>query len=497
MTDMMTSAATAGRVGAGGWVYYPDNRAFIEALRASGDLVQVDREVDWDLEMGAIVRRVCERRGPSPYFTKIKDYEGFEALGAPLATYRKLAVALGMPADSRIPDIAAIYLERTEGTPIPPRVVDRSEASCKDVVRLGEDANLFDLPAPMVHDGDGGRYLCTWHMIVAADPDTGEVNWGMYRQMVFDEKTMVGPVLPFSDMGKMFHGKSVPRNQPLPFATVIGMDPLAGIAACAPSPIPEDQLCGMLMGEPVELVKCETNDLLVPAQAEIVIEGEILPGINMYEAPFGEYTGYRTSPREERSVYRVKAITHRTRPILAVSNMGVPTDEGQLLRSFSLALEMEKLLASQGIPITGVYMLPESTHHLVVIGVKPAYSGIAQQCAQLVFGSKLGPWFHQVIVVDDKTDIYSIPEVIHAFSTRCDPSRDIHIYANSVGTPLNPYASPADRRVGRGSKVCFDCLWPTEWTRGETPILVSFSSVYPKDIVDKVTENWRSYGFTD
>ena len=107
---MMTSAATAGRVGAGGWVYYPDNRAFIEALRASGDLVQVDREVDWDLEMGAIVRRVCEKRGPSPYFTKIKDYDGFEALGAPLATYRKLAVALGMPADSRIPDIAAVYL---------------------------------------------------------------------------------------------------------------------------------------------------------------------------------------------------------------------------------------------------------------------------------------------------------------------------------------------------------------------------------------------------
>ena len=300
----------------------------------------------------------------------------------------------------------------------------------------------------MVHDGDGGRYLSTWHMIVAEDPDTKDVNWGMYRQMVFDEKTMVGPVLPFSDMGKMFWGKSVPRNQPLPFATVIDMDPLAGIAACAPSSIPEDHFCGQLMGEAVELVKCETNDLMVPAHAEIIIEGEILPGINMYEAPFGEYTGYRTSPREERTVYRVKAITHRNKPIVSVSNMGVPTDEGQLLRSFSLGLEMDKLLRSQGIPITGVYMLPESTHHLVVIGVRPAYAGIAQQCAQLVFGSKLGPWFHQVIVVDDKTDIYNVNEVIHAFSTRCDPARDIHIYENSAGTPLNPY-SLAGRPAGR------------------------------------------------
>jgi len=496
MADATTSAP--GRVGAGGWVYYRDNREFIEALRASGDLVQVDQEVDWDMEMGAIVRRVCEKKGPSPYFKQIKEYPGFEALGAPLATYRKLAVSLGLPADSSIPDIAKVYLERTtSSTPIPPRVIDRADAPCKDVVLLGDEANLFDLPAPMVHDGDGGRYLCTWHMIVAADPDNGDVNWGMYRQMVFDEKTMVGPVLPFSDMGKMFHGKSVPRNQPLPFATVIGMDPLAGIAACAPSQIPEDMLCGMLMGEPVELVKCETNDLMVPAHAEIIIEGEVLPGIEMDEAPFGEYTGYRTSPRERRTVYRVKAITYRKRPILAISNMGVPTDEGQLLRSFSLALEMEKLLRSQGIPITGVYMLPESTHHLVVIGVKPAYSGIAQQCAQLVFGSKLGPWFHQVIVVDDKTDIYNVDEVIHAFSTRCDPARDIHIYDNSVGTPLNPYATPADRKLGKGSKVCFDCLWPLDWSRGDTPILVSFNTVYPPEIQEKVLSNWQSYGFTD
>ena len=477
--------------------YYKDNRAFIEALRATGDLVQVDQEVDWDLEMGAIVRRVCEQKGPSPYFRAVKDYPGFEALGAPLANHRKLAIALGLPPDTPIPEIGRTYLERTNGPAIPPKVVSRDQAPCKENVLLGDDASLFALPAPMVHDGDGGRYLSTWHMIVAEDPDTKDVNWGMYRQMVFDEKTMVGPVLPFSDMGKMFWGKSVPRNQPLPFATVINMDPLAGIAACAPSSIPEDHFCGQLMGEPVELVKCETNDLMVPAHAEIIIEGEILPGINMYEAPFGEYTGYRTSPREERSVYRVKAITHRNKPIVSVSNMGIPTDEGQLLRAFSLGLEMDKLLRSQGIPITGVYMLPESTHHLVVIGVRPAYAGIAQQCAQLVFGSKLGPWFHQVIVVDDKTDIYNVNEVIHAFSTRCDPARSIHIYRDSAATPLNPYSSPADRRVGRGSKVCFDCLWPPEWSRADKPIIVSFDSVYPEDVKEKVLANWTNYGFKE
>ncbi len=478
-----------------GITYYKDNREFINALRASGDLVDVQQEVDWDLEMGAIVRRVCEMKERSPYFKSIKDYAGFEALGAPLATYRKLAIALGLAPDTPIPDIGKEYTARTSGQGIKPVVVDRSAAPVKRHVFLGDDASLFDLPGPMVHDGDGGRYLATWHMIVAADPDTGDVNWGMYRQMVHDERTMVGPVLPFSDMGKMFYNKSVPRNQPLPFATVIGMDPLAGISACAPAAIPEDEFCGMMMGEPVELVKCETNDLLVPAHAEIVIEGEILPGVMMLEAPFGEYTGYRTSPRDDRTVYRVKAITYRDKPIMMVSNMGIPTDEGQLLRSFSLGLEMEKLLRSQGIPITGVYMLPESTHHLVVIGTRNAYAVIASQIAQLVFGSKLGPWFHQVIVVDQTVDIYNVNEVIHAFSTRCNPATDIHIYRNSAGTPLNPFTPPEDRRVGRGSKVLFDCLFPIDWTRTDTPILVSFNTSYPEDVKEKVLANWQNYGY--
>ncbi len=478
--------------------YYKDNREFMKALEATGDLVTVEQEVDWDMEMGAIVRRVCEMKGPSPYFKKIKDYEGFEAFGAPLATYRKLAVALGLPPDTPIPEISQVYLDRTDkGTPPPAVELPRDRAPCKDVVITGDDVNLFDLPAPMVHAGDGGRYLCTWHMIVAKDPDSPEINWGMYRQMVFDEKTMVGPVLPFSDMGKWFHNKAVPRNQPMPFATVIGMDPLAGIAACAPAQIREDLFCGMLMDEGVEVVKCETNDLMVPAHAEIIIEGEILPGVELEEAPFGEYTGYRTSPRSPRTVYRVKAITYRKKPVMPISCMGTPTDEGQLLRSFSLGLEMDKLLRSQGIPITGVYMWPESTHHLVVIGTRHAYSGIANQISQLIFGSKLGPWFHMAVVVDEETDIYDKDKVIHAMCTKCHPVDGIHIYKNSAGTPLNPFAPMHERMIGKGSKVVFDCLTPLDWKKSDIPIMVSFDKVYPEEIKTKVLENWKNYGFKD
>lgn len=477
--------------------YYKDNREFIKALEKTGDLVTIEQEVDWDLEMGAIVRRVCEIKAPAPYFKKIKDYPGFEAFGAPLATYRRLAIALGLAPDTPIPEIARVYMERTSKEPIKPVIVDKTSAPCKDNIILGDEVNLFDLPAPMVHDGDGGRYISTWHLIVAKDPDTEFVNWGMYRQMVIDEKTMAGPVLPFSDMGKIFYTKYVPKGLPMPFATVIGCDPLAGFLACAPVPIAEVEFCGMLMGEPVELVKCETSDLYVPAHAEIIIEGEVLPDVLIDEAPFGEYTGHRTSPRAPRTVYRVKAITYRNNAIITISNMGVPTDEGQLLRSFTLGLELEKLLRGQGIPITGVYMLPESTHHLMVVGVKPAYSNIATQIAQLAFGSKLGPWFHMIVVVDDKTDIYNKDEIIFMLSTRCHPARGIRIFPHAVGTPLYPFADPEDRASMKGCQVLFDCLFPLEWKIGDIPTLVSFRTVYPQEVQEKVLANWEKYGFKE
>lgn len=477
--------------------YFKDNRTYFEALLKTGDAVQANSEVDWDMEMGAVVRRTCEKQGPAVYFKKIKDYPDFEATGAPISTYRRLAVSLGMDPGSSIPDIAAEYLKRTadEGKAVPPKVVEN--APCQEIVLEGDDANLFHLPAPMVHGGDGGRYIGTWHFVVAKDLDTPTINWGMYRQMVFDSKTMVGPVLAFSDMGKMFYNKYVPKNLPMPFATVINPDPLSAIASCAPAGIPEDEFTSLLMGEPVEVVKCKTCDLYVPAHAEIIIEGVILPNLTIEEAPFGEYTGYRTSPRDKRTVYRVNAITMRKKPIMGISNMGVPTDEGQLLRSFSLSLEMEKMLREQGIPVTGVYMLPESTHHLVVVGVKTAYANIATQVGQLIFGSKLGPWFHMLVVVDDKTDIYDKDELIHALSTKCHPVNGIRVEKFGVGTPLNPFATPAERRLGSAGKVVFDCTFPLDWPTSDIPIKVSFDNVYPKDIQEKVLKNWTGYGFKE
>jgi 4-hydroxy-3-polyprenylbenzoate decarboxylase len=178
-----------------------------------------------------------------------------------------------------------------------------------------------------------------------------------------------------------------------------------------------------------------------------------------------------------------------------MSNMGMPTDEGQLLRSFSLGLELEKLMRSQGIPITSIFMPPQTAHHMMIIGVKPMYSGIAAQIGQLAFGSKLGPWFHMVVVVEDTVDIYNMNEVIHSLSTKCHPKNGIHVW-DGLGTPANPFASHSERIWSKGAKVVFDCTFPVEWDeKSEKPALVSFKSVYPKEIQEKILARWAGWGY--
>lgn len=333
----------------------------------------------------------------------MKDYPGHQVLGAPLATYRRLAVAMGLNPDVSVRTLAEEYLRLTGRPPVKPVLVD--DAPCKENKFFGKDVDLFALPVPMVHGGDGGRYLGTWHIIVTKDPDTGAVNWGTYRTMVHNRYLVTGLIMPTSDAGKLFFQKYEPVGKPMPFALCIGNHPLVPFVGSAPLALPEPEVLGAMLGEPVRLVKCETCDLEVPADSEIVLEGEVLPNVRLPEGPFGEYVGYRTSPRLPRNVYLVKAVTFRSNPIFTLANMGMPTDEGQLIRSFTLALEMRKLLEREGIPVTDVYMYPESTHHLVVVGVKPLYSNIANQVACLLFGSKLAPWFYYIIVVEDDVDV--------------------------------------------------------------------------------------------
>ncbi|MDP2645072.1 MAG: UbiD family decarboxylase [Desulfobacterales bacterium] len=159
---------------------FNDNREFIEALEKTGDVVRIRQEVDWDLEVGAITRRVCERQDPAPFFEKIKDYpEGYRIFGAPLATERRFAAALGLNQDTPFREIQAEYSRRLE-RPVKPVIV--KDAPCKENVLVGDEVDLHRFPAPMVHEGDGGRYMATWHAMVSKSAKKDWTNWGMYQR---------------------------------------------------------------------------------------------------------------------------------------------------------------------------------------------------------------------------------------------------------------------------------------------------------------------------
>jgi 4-hydroxy-3-polyprenylbenzoate decarboxylase len=171
---------------------FKDNRQFIAALEATGDAVRIEQEVDWDLEAGAIVRRTCELGGPAPLFEKIKDYPpGYRIFGASLASLRRWVVALGLNPGTSLKDIQAEYQRRVDH-PIKPVMV--KDAPCKHNIILGDKVDVFRFPAPMIHEGDGGRYIGTWHMIVAKDLDSDWTNWAMHRLMVVNGRYPGGPL---------------------------------------------------------------------------------------------------------------------------------------------------------------------------------------------------------------------------------------------------------------------------------------------------------------
>ncbi|MDP6560882.1 MAG: UbiD family decarboxylase, partial [Candidatus Binatia bacterium] len=187
---------------------FNDLRGFINAIERAGDLARIKKEVDWDMEVGAISRRVFEQNGPALWFEKIKDYpRGFSILNGPVATWRRVAIALDLDPDSTARQIYAAYEQRREKKLKPAQV---KSAPCQE--------NVYKLPAPMVHDGDGGRYIGTWDIVVTKDPDSGWTNWGMYRFMTHTRNMLTGWPQATSQLALVMKGKYMPHKKPMPIA---------------------------------------------------------------------------------------------------------------------------------------------------------------------------------------------------------------------------------------------------------------------------------------
>ena len=476
---------------------FKDVRQFIEALSKTRDVVHIRQEVDWDLEVGAIGRRAYEKGGPAIFFEKIKDYSDHQIFSGMLGTFRRVAIALGLPPDAAIRDIYAEYETRIEH-PIKPKIVEGGP--CKENIISEEDVNLYQLPVPYLHEGDGGRYIGTWAFEVTKDPDTGWQNWGMYRFMIHNRRYIVGWPRHSSHLGMILHQKYVPANTPMPMALVIGADPACMATSTVSFGVGANEVdyAGALNQEPIELVRCETSDLLVPASAEIVIEGEILPDRVAPEGPFGEYPGFRTEGIRSGVLCRVKAITFRNSPIFTTIQLGVPRDDSSVVASMTAGVAMKRRLLRHGVPVTDVYAPPEGVTHLVVVGVRQGGRRVVEQVKD-VFLSARRVDVNKIIVVDDE-DAFNFSEVIHAFATKSHPLRGAIASEVEPGkaNALTPCYTAEERRGHKGGLMVFDATWPSEWSRwNQVPVRNSFDVMYPEEVKNRVLMNWKQYGFKD
>jgi len=482
---------------------FNDLREYIARLEREGEVQRIEKEVDPVLEVGAVMRRSYDLRAPAPFFLNLKGYPKGRIFGAPISLSRRkgrpfarFAISMEMPPESSAFEIIEEYIRRIR-KPIKPVLV--RDGPCKENILKGDEVDLEIFPSPLLHQGDGGRYLGTWHANITKDPDTGVHNWGLYRLMVHDKNSMGGLVLPVQNIGLHYYTKYEARGQPMEFAIAMGTEPVTPWVAGTrfPPNVSEADIIGGIRGVPLELVRCETVNLAVPATSEIVIEGFIAPKERRDEGPFGEYTGFMTSERAPRPVYHVTAITHRHDPIVPVTCMGVPVDDAAVSMSLTKAANILDETRSHGFPVKAVYCPPEAVTHWTVVSTEVPYPGYARYLAHAIWGMPWGRSAWYLVIVEQDVDVTNMGQVLWAISTMCHPKRGIVQVENVPGHPLLPFLSPEERPKNLAAYALLDCTWPRDWPKEKVPVKVSFDSAWPREIQERVLKNWHSYGYKD
>jgi UbiD family decarboxylase len=314
-----------------------DFRKFIDILREDGDLAEIDDEVDPHLEVGAIVRRVSEIRAKAPLFNNVRGARnGLWRIFGNAASLRssererfgRVARNLGLPRDASWKDISDRFIAWKKATPLPPNILPTGP--CKENKMFGDEIDLEALPAPYLHEGDGGKYLQTYGIHVLQTPDRSWTNWSIFRGMVHDRNHLVCLV------GGGQHNSIIrdlwlkEGRDEMPWALAMGVPPIASVVASMPVPegVSESEYIGAVTGRPLDLVRCELNDLLVPANSEIILEGTMSFTRKGPEGPFGDYLALVFEDEQKLGpLFRVDAITYRDDAILPVSCPGQIVDE--------------------------------------------------------------------------------------------------------------------------------------------------------------------------
>ncbi|MEZ0050356.1 UbiD family decarboxylase [Mycobacterium sp. MAA66] len=486
-----------------------DLRAYLDALVSINDVERIDRPVSAELEAAAITRWSTEQRRPAPLFTNVDGVApGFWMFGAggalsgdtkhPLA---RIALSLGLPYDASAQDLVEHLVAVHRKSPIPPTLVSAESAPCKQNILRGTDATLDRFPIPLVHEDDGGRYVNTWGIIVAKTPDGRWTNWSISRIMMLDGRHMTGLFLPQQHIG-MIWAEWVKRGEPMPFAVVQGGDPGIPIVGGMPIPAEMDEATylGTLYGQPVEVVKCETVDLEVPAGAEVVIEGHVSITRDATEGPYAEFHGYALPETSPEPVYTIEAITHRDNPIWPVTSTGRPPDDSQIAPALGVSAELLALLRGAGLPVTTAWLLVDTACHWMVVTVPRSWRNIlpgttstefVHRIGELMSANRVGHMCPVTYVLDDDIDPTDTSDVLWALGTRIHPDQRQEHWEVPI-LPWYQCYTEDERHSGRGPIVVHDgLLLALEDGHGRQ---AKFDTLYPKELRERIRADESSTG---
>ncbi len=468
-----------------------DLRDFVALCEKEGELKRVKAEVDWNLEISHIAKVVEEKSGPALLFEKVKGYSSPVLTGA-FGTTKRLAMILGKDPNMSMVELTREWVKLAVKGVIP--ATEQKDGPIFENVVTGDKVDTFAFPSPQFYELDGGRYFGTAVFMVIQDPETGNVNLGTYRMGILDDKTVGVQILKGKTADRIMK-KWGKQGKKMPACAIIGGDPLhifAGAATVSGAKSGYD-VVGSLRGESVNIVKSKLFGLPIPAQAEIVLEGEIDPNNLRNEGPFGEYTGYYTEElikQIPKPALEVKQVYYRNNPILWETSVGRPVGDQHMLYAFTRNASLWVDLENMKIPgIKSVYTLPEgSGRFIVVISVQQMYPGHADQVAAAVVASNTGTYgTKMIIIVDDDIDADDLPRVWWALGTRFNPLRGTQILNRGRSTPLDP-ALAADEEKLITSRIILDATIPYEWKDKPTEIMLN------QPMADQVQARWKEYG---
>jgi UbiD family decarboxylase len=461
-----------------------DLRAWLGEVEKIGQLRRISG-IPWDRDMGGLLEMILERNkhAPALLFDEIPDArEDMQILCSQIDGIERLALAMGTQPHVGITDFIQSWRRKLRNfEPVEPQYVQDGPIF-ENIVEKNIDLEAF--PIPRWHELDGGRYIGTDDLVITRDPEENWINAGTYRVMLQGKDAVALYISP-GKHGGLHRRKYFEMGKPCPVVMSFGHHPLLFIAACTDVPVKMSEFAyaGGVLNEPVPLVRGPLTGLPIPAYSEMAIEGELHPGDELPEGPFGEWPGYYASNTRPEPVVRIKALYYRNQPILCGEPPLRPSANQGFHRSIQRSALIWNALEDAGIPdVSGVWLHPAGYRFFSIVKIKQRYPGHAKQAALMASQCRPGAYLGRyVIVVDDDIDIYNPDDVIWAIATRSEPE-NIDILKRCWSGPLDP-AIPRERK-GFNSRAIIDATRPYEW-RDKFPPVNAVSESFKAELQTK------------